>query len=77
MSQGQDQGGALGRVGDPRPQALEQVGDWWTLLIVREAFFGTTRFADFEERLGIAKNILSDRLQRLVANEIQIGRAHV
>lgn len=51
-------------------QALEQVGDWWTLLIVREAFFGTTRFADFEERLGIAKNILSDRLQRLIANEI-------
>lgn len=51
-------------------QALEQVGDWWTLLIVREAFFGTTRFADFQERLGIAKNILSARLQRLVADEI-------
>ena len=51
-------------------QALEQVGDWWTLLIVREAFFGTRRFADFAARLGIAKNILSTRLQRLVADGI-------
>ncbi len=51
-------------------QALEQVGDWWTLLIVREAFFGTRRFADFQEQLGIARNILSDRLQKLVAHGI-------
>ena len=51
-------------------QALEQVGDWWTLLVVREAFFGTRRFAVFQERLGIARNILSDRLQRLVADGI-------
>jgi DNA-binding HxlR family transcriptional regulator len=51
-------------------QALEQVGDWWTLLIVREAFFGTSRFDAFQEQLGIARNILSNRLQDLVANEI-------
>jgi DNA-binding HxlR family transcriptional regulator len=51
-------------------QALEQVGDWWTLLIVREAFFGTRRFDEFQEQLGIARNILSNRLQRLVANGI-------
>lgn len=51
-------------------QALEQVGDWWTLLIVRDAFFGARRFAEFEQSLGIAKNILSDRLQKLVAHEI-------
>lgn len=51
-------------------QALEQVGDWWTLLIVRDAFFGARRFAEFEHGLGIAKNILSDRLQKLVAHEI-------
>jgi DNA-binding HxlR family transcriptional regulator len=51
-------------------QALEQVGDWWTLLIIRDAFLGTTRFADFEQQLGIAKNILSDRLQRLVGHGI-------
>ena len=51
-------------------QALEALGDWWTLLIVRDAFFGARRFGDFEKSLGIAKNILSDRLQRLVEHEI-------
>jgi len=51
-------------------QALEQFGDWWTLLIVRDAFFGARRFGDFETSLGIAKNILSDRLQRLVEHGI-------
>ena len=64
-------------------QALEQVGDWWTLLIIRDAFLGTTRFADFEQQLGIAKNILSDRLQRLIGHGILVkqpddesGRRH-
>lgn len=51
-------------------QSLEVLGDWWTLLIVREAFFGTTRFADFERALGIAKNILTNRLDHLVEHEI-------
>lgn len=51
-------------------QALEALGDWWTLLIVRDAFFGARRFSDFEASLGIAKNILSNRLSRLVAHEI-------
>ena len=43
-------------------QALEALGDWWTLLIVRDAFLGVRRFSDFQASLGIAKNILSDRL---------------
>ena len=47
-------------------QALEVLGDWWTLLVVREAFFGTRRFADFEATLGISKNVLSKRLGHLV-----------
>ena len=47
-------------------QALEVLGDWWTLLIVRDAFFGVRRFGDFERNLGIAKNVLSSRLQHLV-----------
>jgi len=51
-------------------QALEVFGDWWTLLIIRDAFFGVRRFADFERSLGIAKNILSARLQHLVDHEI-------
>ncbi len=42
------------------------LGDWWTLLVVREAFFGTRRFADFEARLPIAKNVLAKRLRHLV-----------
>ncbi|MEM7408759.1 MAG: helix-turn-helix domain-containing protein [Myxococcota bacterium] len=51
-------------------QALDVLGDWWTLLIVRDAFFGIRRFADFQADLGIAKNVLSDRLNRLVESEI-------
>ncbi|HEY8155129.1 MAG TPA: helix-turn-helix domain-containing protein [Myxococcota bacterium] len=51
-------------------QALEALGDWWTLLIVRDAFFGARRFGDFEKSLGISKNILSDRLQRLTEHGI-------
>ncbi len=47
-------------------QALEVLGDWWTLLVVREAFLGTRRFADFEATLGISKNILTARLDHLV-----------
>jgi DNA-binding HxlR family transcriptional regulator len=51
-------------------QALDVLGDWWTLLIVRDAFFGARRFGDFERSLGIAKNILSARLQHLVEHGI-------
>jgi DNA-binding HxlR family transcriptional regulator len=51
-------------------QALEALGDWWTLLIVRNAFFGMRRFADFQSDLGIAKNVLSSRLQHLVDHGI-------
>jgi DNA-binding HxlR family transcriptional regulator len=45
---------------------LEQVGDWWTLLVIREAFFGTGTFTGFRRALGISRNILTDRLQRLI-----------
>ena len=51
-------------------QALEAFGDWWSLLIVRDAFFGARRFGDFERNLGISKNILSARLSHLVDHEI-------
>jgi DNA-binding HxlR family transcriptional regulator len=58
----------------PRPEdvncslarALGLIGDEWTLLVLREAFFGTRRFADFEANLGISKNVLSQRLSHLV-----------
>ena len=51
-------------------RTLDLVGDWWTLLIVREAFLGVRRFGDFRDHLGIARNILSDRLGKLVAEDI-------
>ncbi len=51
-------------------QSLNLLGDWWTLLIVRNAFFGSRRFADFQSQLGISKNVLSQRLQHLVTHEI-------
>lgn len=47
-------------------RALDEVGEWWSLLIVREATQGATRFDDFQRELGIAKNILTTRLERLV-----------
>lgn len=51
-------------------RTLEQVGDWWTLLIVREAFSGTRRFGEFQTHLGIAPNVLTQRLQGLVQHGI-------
>jgi DNA-binding HxlR family transcriptional regulator len=51
-------------------RTLAVVGDWWTLLIVRDAFLGVRRFGDFQRSLGIAKNILATRLERLATNGI-------
>lgn len=47
-------------------QCLEVVGEWWSMLIVRDAFLGVTRFDEFQERLGISRNVLQQRLTRLV-----------
>ena len=47
-------------------RTLDVVGEWWTFLILRDAFLGTTRFDDFQASLGIARNVLTARLQRLV-----------
>jgi DNA-binding HxlR family transcriptional regulator len=47
-------------------QCLEIVGEWWSLLIVRDAFLGVTRFDDFQRRLGISRNVLHQRLDHLV-----------
>ena len=62
-------------------QTLEVIGERWTLLILRDAFFGIRRFDDFQRDLGIARNILSTRLARLVDEGIlekrtgELGRA--
>ena len=47
-------------------RTLDVIGEWWTMLIVRDAFRGTTRFEDFHRDLGIARTVLSARLDRLV-----------
>lgn len=57
-------------------QALEVVGEWWTLLIIRDAFFGITRFEDFHHRLGISRNILAARLDGLVDHGVLERRAY-
>ena len=51
-------------------KTLDLVGEWWTLLVIRDAFLGVTRFERFQKRLGIARNILSERLDTLVEGEI-------
>ena len=51
-------------------QSLEVIGEWWTLLILRDAFLGVTRFDDFAKRLGIARNVLTARLETLVEHDV-------
>jgi DNA-binding HxlR family transcriptional regulator len=51
-------------------RSLEILGERWTLLIVRDAFLGVCRFDKFQESLGIARNVLTDRLNRLVEEGI-------
>ena len=54
----------------PVARSVEAVGDWWSLLIVRDAFTGKRRFGDFQKSLGVAKNILTVRLRKLVADGV-------
>src|SRR3954454_8964559 len=50
----------------PIARSLERAGEWWSMLILRDAFAGVTRFDDFQQSLGIAPNILARRLAALV-----------
>ena len=50
----------------PIARSLEQVGEWWSILILRDAFAGKTRFDEFLQSLGIAPNMLTRRLTSLV-----------
>ncbi len=50
----------------PIARTLERVGEWWSILILRDAFAGVTRFDDFRANLGIAPNMLTRRLAALV-----------
>ncbi|TCQ99056.1 HxlR family transcriptional regulator [Neorhizobium sp. JUb45] len=57
---------SFGEMQCPIARGLERVGERWTMLILRDAFNGLTRFDEFEENLGIAPNILTARLKALV-----------
>ena len=66
----------------PAARALDEIGDWWTLVIVRDALHGARRFGEFQKNLGLAKNILASRLRKMVTDGIleirpgTDGRAH-
>jgi DNA-binding HxlR family transcriptional regulator len=54
----------------PIARSLDAIGDWWSLLIVRDALLGRRRFGEFQKSLGLAKNILTVRLRALVERGI-------
>src|SRR5215467_11194593 len=57
---------SFGNMQCPIARSLERVGEWWSILILRDASLGLTRFDEFQESLGIAPNILTRRLKALV-----------
>lgn len=57
-------------------RTLAVIGDRWTLLVLRECFLRVRRFDDFQSRLGIGRPILTDRLQKLVANFVLTKMAY-
>jgi DNA-binding HxlR family transcriptional regulator len=57
---------SFGNMQCPIARSLERVGEWWSILILRDASLGLTRFDEFQESLGIAPNILARRLKALV-----------
>jgi DNA-binding HxlR family transcriptional regulator len=54
----------------PIARSLDAIGDWWSLLIIRDALLGIRRFSEFQKNIGLAKNILAVRLRTLVDNGI-------
>src|SRR5580704_18042058 len=54
----------------PIARTLDAIGDWWSLLIVRDAFLGKRRFGEFQTSLCLAKNILCSRLRKLVSHGV-------
>ena len=54
----------------PIARSLERVGEWWSILILRDALHGLTRFDEFQKSLGIAPNMLTRRLNALVEAEL-------
>src|SRR6201993_2258055 len=57
---------SFAKAGCPIARSLERVGEWWSILIMRDALNGLTRFDEFQRNLGIAPNMLTRRLKSLV-----------
>ena len=57
-------------------RTLDVVGEWWTLLILRDAFRGTRRFDDFQDSLGLARSVLTARLNKLTEHGVLDRRAY-
>ena len=60
----------------PVGRAVETVGEWWSILILRDAFQGATKFDEFSQSLGIAPNILTDRLRRLEREGLAVAQPY-
>ena len=65
---------SFGNARCPVARSLDEIGDWWTLLLVRDAFRGARRFSEFHKGLGLARNILAARLRQMVENGILEAR---
>ncbi|KQO79516.1 helix-turn-helix transcriptional regulator [Agrobacterium vitis] len=61
---------SLWNSGCPVARSLDAIGDWWSLLIIRDAFDGKRRFGEFQNGLGISRGVLATRLRDLVRRGI-------
>ncbi|WP_421363765.1 winged helix-turn-helix transcriptional regulator [Agrobacterium rosae] len=61
---------SLWNSGCPVARSLDAIGDWWSLLIIRDAFDGKRRFGEFQNGLGISRGVLTTRLRELVSRGI-------
>jgi DNA-binding HxlR family transcriptional regulator len=67
---------SFGRMSCPIARSLERVGEWWSILILRDALHGLTRFDQFQKSLGIAPNMLTRRLSALVDAGLLVRRRY-
>ena len=67
---------SFGNLQCPIARSLERVGEWWSILILRDAFHGLTRFDQFQKSLGIAPNMLTRRLNALVESGLMEKRLY-
>jgi len=67
---------SFGTMHCPIARSLERVGEWWSILILRDAFRGLSRFDQFQDSLGIAPNMLTKRLNALVESGLLEKRAY-